>query len=488
MAFGAVAGLDGESFKTWDFCSAAQSTHDKFLEDTLQPPPYRPSSLKKSIIATKFLYGQVANKPDDFAPADLSMAAKKLAFNKYVCNTRFDVDSQVMQQAVDLVIVHYRKAAGSQLLDRESIISRFDPSKSSGITYRPFKKKGEVIKYPEAVDHLEQSSHQLLYEGCLTYCEMLVKDELRDVERVAAKKTRLFISGDLVGAWSGLLLCGDQNERLAKCWRDHSSVVGLNPFYDTDFIAKSHLAMEKSGMETFAGDISGWDYHVDVMFFVCLAYIRFNLMSYDLRTPEVFTAMVNYYRHVAYSPVSTPFGVVSFAGKQKSGFGNTIDDNCFINAIIFFYMILLRHRNITYSQICENFGAHFCGDDNLWSTFTDFLPHAYVEKIFQDSFGMIITIEPHRSILDGVTFCSSAFGYSLSLRRFVRVPNVDKIRAGACYYVKSGSHPNKILNLAVLAYPNRELHLQLKALWYVLTSDPFPLTDMDIRRIYTHEH
>jgi hypothetical protein len=290
----------------------------------------------------------------------------------------------------------------------------------------------------------------------------------------------------MVGAVAGLYLWGMMNEAFAKTWKSHCSVVGMNPFYDTDFIARSHLACEQRGMITSSGDVSGWDYHIHSMLFVGIAYIRYNLLHWKLHTPEIYAAVINYYRHVVYTPISTMFGVFSFNGKQKSGYGNTIDDNCIINAIIFHYIILTLYPDITFEAILQNFLDHYCGDDELWSTFAAFLPSYYVSMVALRDFGLTINIEPGTTIRN-VSFCSANFGYSLSMKRFVRIPDWNRIRASACYYNKSVNHLNKIMNLAVLAYPNKELYYQLRSLWHLMTSDPFPLSENKIRRLYTFQ-
>lgn len=309
----------------------------------------------------------------------------------------------------------------------EEILLDMNLDSSAGVT-SPFSFKQEVVDDPVTLQQVVASSEQISC-GYSSFSEAMLKDEIRDRERVSAQKTRIFVSSTMEHILCGYRLCGRQNSRMYIDWEHLPSTSGLNTFSQWHDLVQPFLKREKRGINTYSADASSFDSTIPKEVLFVIAYIRYLLSGRDDVT--YMQELLNFYRHVVYDPVLSREQPFLPNGKQKSGFINTYADNCMINVFLWAYCFGYQTENFT-----QDVYMRVGGDDVLMSTRLD---PRIAASVMLEKFGVTYTFEEATSVLRG-SFLGGHTVWEPSLRRYILQYDLDKLLNSACFARNDNEH------------------------------------------------
>lgn len=383
---------------------------------------------------------------------------------------------------------------GARVLTHDEYAGLVEPSTSPGpIWKQEWKDKGAVYGSRQGVGMLLDYWDALPSFGApRTYFSGCEKDEIRPIEKVRQKKTRIFTAMGVDGAYAAGRLFSDINEKMYQAHRYTFSAVGMTKFkqgfdrmfgYLDKFPNKEALDYGNYDASMLAEIM--WD---DCRFqFSCLEK-RFQTLDNRLR-------MINVYRDLIQSAIILPDGCVVFEdGGNPSGWPCTSTINTRVNFRLLVYTWLDNGGPDDYFLFMANVCAKLYGDDNTYS-YSDYAGQFICgEKVRLSAakFCMEVTGVGVKS-WDTIDFLSHRFVYKDNMY----LPALDRNKIVCSMLLGNGTTPLKSLErvaaLRIEAYPYSDLFEYLSLYMAYLYStfqelQPYRSYYLDeslIRKLYT---
>lgn len=332
-----------------------------------------------------------------YAPADLSTEAFYKGLGKFgkkkLCSSSYDVEC--FNIAVEMMRIHFNRCRGTRRWTMDEVLSNMRRDTSPGPTLKTFyDSKGEAIsdnRFWEWYSQFENDMYQV--GGSISYWGASSKEELRLLEKVEAKKTRVFMSGSLFSYLFTSVYCADFNKKFYEGFIDTVSAVGMSKFN-----GGFHLLYDMMRNKDNAGslDASGWDTSMFAELLFAIAQFRVDCMTYA--TPMDHVAMANIYSQVVESFICTPLGELCMKVQgNPSGSANTIVDNTLGHFIVKAYVFVraLRNNDNLFKRfitgvptpknyldvMMDNVCMKLFGDDDLFTISNDFKQDYSIQAI-----------------------------------------------------------------------------------------------------------
>lgn len=320
------------------------------------------------------LHTELSDEDLFYAPADLGDEAfyKGLAkFGKKPFEVKDDV---CFQTAVRMMRLHFgRHLRGCAKWDLDTVLANMRRDTSPGPALKTlYDSKGDAVDDARFWHYYSEfCSDMQKLGGSISYWGSSSKEELRLLEKVDAKKTRVFMSGSLMMYLFTSVYCGDFNDKFYKSYRETVSAVGMSKFSGGFHLLFKRLHWKKTCGMT---DASGWDTDMFPDLLWAIAQFRadclFGCNNYDR------VAFANIYQQIVESFLCTPSGEIcqKFQG-NPSGSANTIVDNTLGHFILKCYCWLKcmgedidvdRAQEYLY-DLEDNVFMKLFGDDDVFS-------------------------------------------------------------------------------------------------------------------------
>ena len=210
-------------------------------------------------------------------------------------------------------------------IDQDAILCRLDMAKSAGA--RLPVKKGELLsKFSLEEARRFVRACEIVYEAepssfSPPLWQVNLKDELRDTVRVAAGKTRTFMSAPIETMVGTARTMGPFNDAFIDNCLKFGSTIGLNKFSSGWDDLAGYLG--KQDMMYICGDGSRFDSSLGVQFPKFCAHIR------SFSTPKRYRrVLTNAYNEIIWTPLAVKPGLIVVKnGGNPSGQPNTSEDN-----------------------------------------------------------------------------------------------------------------------------------------------------------------
>jgi hypothetical protein len=257
----------------------------------------------------------------------------------------------------------------SDLLSFTEVVIQMDKQTSPGF---PWVKKGltkkEILKYDWFWDYLlKYLQNCKMNEDQIVLFMNNVKFELRDVEKLAQNKMRVFMGSPIEHVMVCMMYCWIMNEQFYRSANKHWSFVGATKYHRGIHMLFSRLMKHPNA---FSLDESAYDATLAARLLGDLVDFRFEMLEKKLRTQENYNAMKTLYREIIHSyTVCTEGEVFLKHTGNPSGSANTIVDNTLIlyRLLAYAWLRLAPDDMKTQTAFEMNVEAALNGDDNLWT-------------------------------------------------------------------------------------------------------------------------
>jgi len=424
---------------------------------------------------------------NSYAPANLSRDALEKAKLKFFCDKYSNYDDDIMLGCVLELLKMSSVMQNSTILNWDQVIANVNRPKSSGYALRSFINKGNVLEDKRMCELLQLSWNEFRL-GYTAPNDVKLKVELRDLERVLAKKTRLYCSCNMEFCLFGLHLFGDMNDKISQNPFKTPFLIGINPYFHWDKLANILCDRESLGYNSRFSDLSNQDNTTSPELFRAIAFFRWCCLSPEHQTFDTLTSINQYYREMSYAPVIIYGKWFDRNGGLMSGSSTTITDNCIGITLIKIYDYVLQCKaNGKQIDVQNDLILNAVGDDCADSV-PVWMSHEFTTSTFKNVFGMTINIEPTHTFRTG-TFLSGNFMYHDELCRWVRAPDRKKIICSIAYYKgKPETYESRICGLLLLSYVYPDLFNQVYNFYVSRFKRVPPISKEKIRRVFTHEH
>lgn len=328
-------------------------------------------------------------------------------------------------------IVHWFRSdmRRTKMLSVESVLSYIDLTKSPGRLWKVFgKTKRDVLEHEVGRSLLFDTIHFLLDDekNCLCYWNVLLKDELRQYEKVVEGKTRVFTASDFAWLVFTNIVCLDFNLKFYDANLLFGSTVGVGKYHNAFH--------EFSKMFIFgnitAGDWGDWDGKMREFELSANAEIRQACFEdpsdyskaclskvYEGISNGVFVLpegqILTYESEEIFDSHPSLFPITSKRGRQTSGGANTIVDNTMTHLLrLFWCWVDLSPREIQSLMFFrKNIVFLLCGDDNLIDVHPDVVRffNPTTITLWALDHGWTIEMIGLQRTLEGVVFLGHAF-------------------------------------------------------------------------------
>ncbi len=341
----------------------------EILFKTIFHTPIKPKPTINSYFMD-YLRNNSATTSLDYFHADQSDEAFQKALAKY-CRRRDVplVPQDIQDLADDWVYESISKfTANSQPVPLAQVLKKCDLSGSSGPLNRFFaQNKEQYHLHPDGIEMQMRYEEALSTDGSRSYWGGNLKQELRPVEKVKAKKTRIFMSAPAEHFFALSSLSLQFNDAIIEAAKFLKTpiCIGMRTFggsYD-------QIGKELERFETkFCGDVGGFDTSVTVQEQASVVNTRLRCMAPHCVTPASFNRLVNLYRDIVNTPVVLPDGVVAIIKGQPSGHANTGIDNSLHLLRRFFIVWLVNGGDRSYEVFLKHVYIRDAGDDSVIGT------------------------------------------------------------------------------------------------------------------------
>ncbi|BAM36463.1 polyprotein [Chinese yam necrotic mosaic virus] len=283
------------------------------------------------------------------------------------------IDKDILKCAT-LALVKQLKDSGMQqtkIRTVEEVLDDVQWGKAAGPMYAM--KKLELCKDLSEEDLTALAIHcrtQLLKGKNCGIWNGSMKAELRVVEKVLQKKTRVFTAAPITTLIGSKFFVDDFNKQFYGTHLKASHTVGINKFQRG--WEKLYNFLNVDGWLHGSGDGTRFDSSLDPFWFDILYSIRSNFFCEEDRQ-DAKTAMAHMYREFVYTPIHTITGqvLVKKLG-NNSGQPSTVVDNTLILMLSFLYAYIRKTNDRTCAQINQRFKFVCNGDDNKYSVSPEF--------------------------------------------------------------------------------------------------------------------
>jgi len=311
-----------------------------------------------------------------YVPADMSDFAFYKGLAKFGKKTPDTYNRAAFRAAVRMMRKHFRCLRGSKLSSVSDVVAAMKLDTSAGPALKTlYPSKGDAMADGRFWEFYAQfQSAMKCTGGTRTYWGACSKQELREKEKVAEGKTRVFMSGSLFMYIFMQVYCKDFNDKFYESVFDTASCVGMSKFSGGFDYVYSRLLFPKNCGSL---DASGWDTCMLHAMMWAIAQFRFDCI--DVAPGEeldVAIAMCNIYHQVTESFIFTPAGeVCQKVQGNPSGSSNTIVDNTIGHYILKAYdWVVLRYESPCeedwedyYDDFSANVSLLLFGDDDMFS-------------------------------------------------------------------------------------------------------------------------
>lgn len=309
------------------------------------------------------------NLYEEYYHADQSVEAFQKALAKYM-NQPLVKTKPIPQNLLDIADEWVydevsRFTLGSQPITISQILEKVQMQSSPGPLARAYASTKHLsILEPEGADILNDYILQMSETGCRTYWGANLKQELRPVEKVGAKKTRLFMSAPTEHFL--LLSCLTQqfNESIITAARHGLTpiCIGMPLYYGmVDKIGKD---LEKYH-RVFCLDINGWDTSIKPEEHAANANLRWRCFDPKFKTTRLYNQLVNSYRDVVWTPLVLPDGTVIMVPGQPSGQYCTGIDNSLTHLRRLYLTWLVNGGPPSFDLFKKHVYVKVAGDDSI---------------------------------------------------------------------------------------------------------------------------
>jgi hypothetical protein len=295
----------------------------------------------------------------------------------------------------------------SRILTHEEACKWMNGSTSPGVLWKTkYKTKADFMASEDAALHAQWEDLST-FGGGSTVWSGNMKDELRDMERVLDNKSRLFMGGSVLSAYSGIRLFAHMNSKMNASVFETWNCVGINKW--TGGWNRLYRRLSKF-LLGFAADISGFDSRMFAFIMWRIASFRFSCLAPELQTPENFARVFSWYLDVIQAVICLVDGVcVMKFHSNPSGSSCTANDNtlCLFVYLAYFWLMCKEHYP-NYDDFMRNVIAALYGDDSTVTVSPD-CPWYNLDEFtrLMGELGVIIT--GHSGPLQDLDFLSHDF-------------------------------------------------------------------------------
>jgi hypothetical protein len=309
-------------------------------------------------------------EPDDlkYCPSEMSVKSLQVGMEK-VPKERMHLDETLLLEAEEMIIRMLRPIWGSRKLLRsyEEAVQLLTLVKSPGFPWNVdcrdklealLRYGGEIQRLTEMILAMPSPSAQEWnpQEGPDAIGTFTLKDELRDGEKVAQHKTRVFVADTLHKLLVDKMLFSIQNELLQDNLGKHPSTVGIR-IPGPEFV-RMFLDLLKDA-DAYDSDIKGSDLRLPLPLARSVRNIRAHFL------PESLLGAIHWSYNWTYCGAAQILGVIYRKLQQSSGSENTAQDNGLAYWVMHAY--LWRKAGHTEKQWRDWMKLHVNGDDEMHS-------------------------------------------------------------------------------------------------------------------------
>ncbi len=291
---------------------------------------------------------------DDYIPTEISQRVMKIGLSK--CKEPVKpINEQLVQKAVQYIINKMKsiikETPENNVISYEEARDLLNLEKSPGYPYyyasstkaQALDKEGELIK--------QRSDAMMEGEEVQSIFSLTCKSELRQREKVAEGKTRVFMASDMHHLITSKRLFTKQNDQIMEAIGDHPITLGIQmpgPQYVR--------AVKNLGDLLNDGDLSGCDQRFHPRLARAIRDIRCAFL------PERFHEAVNWLYSTVYCGWATGCGGIYRVYGNKSGWENTSIDNSLMTWLSLVIAAMTLFPDVSPDEV---FDALINGDDLL---------------------------------------------------------------------------------------------------------------------------
>jgi len=419
--------------------------------------------------------------PTGHLPARMEMFALQNDAAKYLKFYHFCPDREVLSRAIRCFYASVDLSITTTLTFEEAVL-KMDLTKSPGYPWNI----GYQNKHLALLDNygivrgvVDQilSGQPVCYEfrGVTyrsVYWYMSPKGEIRERSKVVNEdrskiKTRTFMCGDLIMQIVGLMLYKNQNDEMhvGAAGRQFSAIGISKQYGGWDDLAKVLLsddygqASDPNQVKFDCFDCKHMEASLGPEVQSIIYELRNSyLVSKHLTDHELDNLKRFYFDNLCYGVIVGLEGEIFMKfGKNPSGGFNTADDNTLALDLAFWYFTCKEFPTIPQALAHRMFNiVKGYGDDSVARACA-----AYRRCLTDaDEIGFEFTIESFGSLLEGSTFLSNVFHFDRNWKKWIAIPNYDKLRASLYYDFKEKNWPlvwAKTCALRTLCWHNKEI-------------------------------
>lgn len=298
-----------------------------------------------------------------------NLAAAHAGINKYA---KYDVEIPLYKLELAMNIVddmlgpHLR---GYEVnLDKQAVFSTINMQSSMGWPESALGIKAD--EYFKDFKNFEKEWEKAMDPNWIPIGTSALKEEGRPLEKVLSNSIRQMTAMQKNQSIRGTALYGKLHDKMHAMHHIGPSFVGGSPFYAEWDELFRRLDVHPNADET---DAVQWDSSIRAKMLWAASMLRWLWMSDECKTPHIRAVHVAYYKHLIYTVVMSPEGML-FIKKlgMPSGALTTLDDNTLI-LLLAIVMIFISVTPAKYHS-ANAFRAHvelaLTGDDNTF-TFSD---------------------------------------------------------------------------------------------------------------------
>lgn len=337
-----------------------------------------------------------AAKDLPFEFADHSPEAFTKALQKFcLVPSEYDLASDLeWRKARNWVARQYLSRISScRVLSFEESLETLVPDTASGPIYRRWPKKEDVVK--DLKPHLKRVYDEYFDEATrtpVTTFTATLKAEIRPIEKVRNKKTRLFTAAPVDHILVQNSLSTDFNGKMNLLGADEDFPSSVGCDLQRMLVSIGRRYAKTKHEEVFCADISAYDTRITQEMFNFCVCLRYAALKPDCKNTRNLKALATIYRDVWFTHVALPSGHIVVLPGGPSGHGSTAHDNTIILNVLFAWAYARHHPGSGYADYKQNLEIHLFGDDSVCfsgpgfkKTFVDTLALVKMEVEFAEN-------------------------------------------------------------------------------------------------------
>lgn len=373
--------------------------------------------------------------------------------------------SPTFEKAFDIADMVFSQAmAGSRVLTTDEAIEEMKNDSSPGGFLKGYKDaKTYVTKNRDHLDAYINSIEATAHAPLVAFTGSL-KDELRPIDKVTDKKTRLFMAAPKHHYIAHSKLTWEQNKRMVaygKKTETFPSAIGHSPIPLVGYLGR--LSQEYD--QTLCSDFGGFDAHLNPYFFSRVLRFRWNCIAPDYQTTENRNALINVYRNVIWTPTICPNGCVALFDHGPSGHACTSYDNTYILFGLIMWFFLTAGGTSDPRAILTGLKLFLYGDDSVIMTNGSFSSLLTKEHIIKCCSAIGWEVE----FSDNVEFLGHTAVHSDRFKNIVAYYDSDKLISSLAHTTTKNVDDlsNKVTSLYIEAFSDLDTACLVKsyAMW-----------------------